>query len=117
MINILSFVINVNDINLIYLEKIKARAFILEKISSLVSGDLFSLLFSRLGIPTLKIKVGAHETIFVNRSDRYVCGINFYAILVGRLKSGNIPNPIFDITSASEPIKIGQLKSGRMRLA
>ena len=65
MINILSFVINVNDINLIYLEKIKARAFILEKISSLVSGDLFSLLFSRLGIPTLKIKVGAHETIFV----------------------------------------------------
>ena len=28
--------------------------------------------------------------IFVGRPNRYVCGINFYAILVGRLKSGNI---------------------------
>ena len=57
-------------------------------------GNLKNILELFSNYRLMPIKLGAHETIlvrpiFIDRPNRYVCGINFYAILVGRLISGN----------------------------
>ena len=69
---------------------------------------------------SLTLKPGAHETILVVRfllTDQIVtCTASIFTRFSSADRNRSISN-CFDITSEYEPIKIGRLKSGRVRLA